>query len=416
MTTTPIPATHEIRPTRVLVRTRRLDEVDDLLSLLPRPHGVLSWLRNGEGIIGWGQTARIDTRGPQRFAQAERDWRDLTRRMTIDDEVGLPGCGPVAFVSFAFANRPGHSVLIVPKIVVGRTRGTTWITEIDATGTQQQEAPTAAAVAPTLRWREGRLPAQRWHSLATEALRRIHAGELDKVVLARDLIAEADEPLDPRAVLRRLAARHPDCWTFAVDGWIGATPELLLRRQGHHVSSRVLAGSTWPGSDGEQDLLRSTGYREEHRHAVESLTASLRTHCTSMHVNGPTVLHLPHISHLCTGVTGTLDAAQPSSLLSLADSVHPTAAVGGTPRRDALRTIGDLEQRHGFERDRYAGPVGWVDVDGNGELGIALRCAHIAGHHARLFAGCGLVAGSNPDTELQEIEAKFAALREALGR
>jgi menaquinone-specific isochorismate synthase len=412
MTTTALLAERE--PTRLFARTREVECVDDLLDLLPSPHGVLSWVRESEGIVGWGNAARIEVSGPERFERAEETWRHIAAGIAIDDEVGQPGSGPVAFASFAFGDQPGHSVLIVPRIVVGRKAGKSWITEIGGDGEELLEAHTPVATSGSLRWREGSLSAHRWRLAAAEAVRRMRIGELDKVVLARDLMAEADEPIDQRFVLRQLATRHRSCWTFAVDGLVGATPELLLRRQGTQVNSRVLAGSTWPGAD-DQYLLHSPAYREEHRYAVESLVASLTTHCTSMQTIGPSVLQLRNIAHLSTDVTGTLSSMQPSSLLQLAKSVHPTAAVGGTPPAEAIRAIGELEQRQGLERGRYAAPVGWIDTNGDGELGIALRCARISDRHARLFAGCGLIADSDPDAEVQETHAKFAAMREALG-
>jgi menaquinone-specific isochorismate synthase len=266
-----------------------------------------------------------------------------------------------------------------------------------------------------VRWREGVVPAHRWRKSVVEAVRRMRSSSLDKVVLARDLIAEADQPIDPRFLLRRLAERHPDCWTFAVDGLVGATPELLLRRHGSQVFSRVLAGSTWPGAEGNTHLLRSTAHREEHRFAVESLVASLVPHCTMIHANGPDVLELRNIAHLSTDVAGTLEGPAPASLFQLAEAVHPTAAVGGTPRHEAVQLITELEQNEGLDRGRYAAPVGWVDASGNGELGIALRCAQLSGAQAQLFAGCGLIADSDPDSEVEESRAKFAAVRDALG-
>ncbi|MGC7098193.1 isochorismate synthase [Amycolatopsis lurida] len=406
MTTTAIP-THE---STLYARTREID-APDLLALLPSPHRVHSWVRQGEGIVGWGEAARVDTGGPARFEDAERAWRRLVGRMEIDDEVGLPGTGPVAFASFGFGDDPGHSVLTVPSVLIGRRAGRAWITTIRSEDAVRADVPTPVTAPGTVRWREPRLPADRWRDVVAEIVPHLRAGALDKVVLARDLLAEADEPIDPRFLLRRLASRHPDCWTFAVAGLVGTTPELLLRRQDNQVTARVLAGSTWPGAD--EDLLRSAALREEHRFAVESLLSSLVPHCTSTKADGPFVLSLPSIAHLATDVTGDL-APERATLLEMAGAVHPTAAVGGTPRTEAVRLIAAVEGREGLDRGRYAGPVGWVGADGDGELGIALRCAQLSGRQARLFAGCGLIAQSDPDTELRETDAKFAAMREAL--
>src|SRR5207248_3130781 len=170
---------------------------------------------------------RIETAGPERFEQADAAWRQDTAQIAIDDEVGQPGCGLVAFVSFAFGDHPGRSALIVPRVVVGRGAGKSWITEIGSDGDEPLDAPTPIVAAGPMRWRDGSLPAHRWRLAVAEAVRRMRSGALDKVVLARDLLAETDRPIDPRFLLQRLAKRHPQCWTFAVDGLVGATPELL---------------------------------------------------------------------------------------------------------------------------------------------------------------------------------------------
>jgi menaquinone-specific isochorismate synthase len=247
---------------------------------------------------------------------------------------------------------------------------------------------------------------------------RLRDGELGKVVLAHDLIASVaaeDSPVDPRYLLHGLADRYPNCWTFAVDGLVGATPELLLRRTGETVSARVLAGTVWPREDMDTDqlaanLLASAKNQEEHRYAVESLAATLAPFCSALTVPAdPEVLRLRNVLHLATDVHGTL--ADDVSLLTLTGAAHPTAAVGGTPREAAVALITELE---GMDRGRYAGPVGWIDAAGDGEFGIALRCAQVAGATVRLFAGCGIVADSDPDSEVVEAAAKFVPMRDAL--
>jgi len=247
-------------------------------------------------------------------------------------------------------------------------------------------------------------------------VRRMRAGELDKVVLAHDLLDVAERPLDARYLLAGLAGRYPGCWSYAVDGLVGATPELLMRRREGAVWSRVLAGTIWPGPTAECDLgdtlLGSAKDRHEHRLAVQSLVESLRPLCASLTApDEPVPLVLPNVTHLSSDVVGTLPAKKPASLLELVAAVHPTAAVGGTPREVAVPMIAALE---GMDRGRYTGPVGWVDAGGDGELGIALRCAQLDGPVARLFAGCGIVADSDPDTEVREAAAKLLAVREVM--
>ena len=254
--------------------------------------------------------------------------------------------------------------------------------------------------------------------VVAEAVRRINGGDLEKVVLARDLIATAAEPIDVRWPLRRLAEEYPTCWTFHVDGIFGATPELLVRRERGLVTSRVLAGTIRRTGDDARDLslaarlARSSKDLEEHEYAVRSVAEALEPHCSSMNVpEAPFVLHLPNVMHLATDVAGVVHDAATVTSLELAAALHPSAAVGGTPTTVATELIAQIE---GMERGRYAGPVGWMDADGDGEWGIALRSATIEGNTVRLFAGCGIVADSDPEAELAETQGKFVPVRDSL--
>ncbi|MGH3669776.1 MAG: isochorismate synthase [Pseudonocardiaceae bacterium] len=402
---------------RLVVRSHLVRGGTDLLEMLPSPRGVLSWMQAGEGLVAWGEVARVCTEGPHRFARAQDWWSSFCTQLDTYDEVGLPGSGPVAFASLAFDDSPGSSVLVVPRVVVGRREGLTWVTEFQ---TGVATGPVVPVSRPrNLRYFDGELPVTAWRDAVARAVSRMRTGLAPaKVVLAHDLLAVADEPLDPRFLLRGLAGRYPSCWTFAVDHLVGATPELLLRRRGTDVFSRILAGTRWPHNGtnlGAQaaELLDSAKDRDEHRYAVDSLAQALRPFCTDLTVpDAPSVLELRNVLHLATDVHGTLHPAGPP-LLTLADAVHPTAAVGGTPTPAAVSAIGELEA---MDRGRYAGPVGWVDATGDGELGIALRCAQVVGRFARLFAGCGIVAGSDPDSEVAEAAAKLVPIRDALER
>jgi menaquinone-specific isochorismate synthase len=252
-----------------------------------------------------------------------------------------------------------------------------------------------------------------------EAVAAIKAGGLRKVVLARDVFATADEPIDARILVRRLAARYPGCFTFACDGMLGATPELLVRRAGREVSALVLGGTLPRGADPAEDLalgwelLASAKNNEEHAYAVDSIREALGPLCEVLDVEArPSLLKYPNLQHLGTQVRGTLANGQPpKSALGLAAAVHPPAAVCGTPTGAALDLIRELEH---MDRERYAGPVGWVDADGNGEWGIAIRSGQLSGRAARLFAGCGIVAGSEPAAELAETLVKLQPMRGAL--
>jgi menaquinone-specific isochorismate synthase len=255
-----------------------------------------------------------------------------------------------------------------------------------------------------------------WELVVADAVARIRRGDLDKVVLARDLVAELAEPLDVRAPIAQLSDRYPACWTFHVDGLFGATPEMLVRRERGLVTSRVLAGTIRRTGDDAHDLAlaatlaRSSKDLEEHEFAVRSVADALAPYCLSMNVpESPFVLHLPNVMHLATDVTGVLDAGATS--LGLAAALHPTAAVGGTPTPAAIALIAEIE---GMSRGRYAGPVGWMDAEGDGEWGIALRTAEFDGARVRLFAGCGIVSDSDPAAELAEAGAKFVPVRDAL--
>ncbi|CCH35265.1 isochorismate synthase [Actinosynnema sp. NPDC047251] len=406
MTSAPVSRTRH----RLRVRTERATDAG-LLGRLPAPTGALAWVRDGSGLVGWGEAARFEVSGPDRFAAADRWWREFTATLEVEDGLGVPGSGPVAFVSLAFADRPGRSVLVVPEVVAGVRNGQAWLTTV-GDGRSTEVRPVRRP--RTVRYSDGELSVPAYREAVRAAVARMRAGGPAKVVLAHDLLAVADEPIDHRFVLEGLARRYPECWVYAVDGLIGATPELLLRRSGRVVDSRVLAGTTWP-HDGVPDddlaaaLLSSAKDREEHEYAVASLTGALRPFCASLSVEGPSVLRLPNVSHLSSDVIGTLTGTP--SLLALGAALHPTAAVGGTPRADALAVIEELE---GMDRGRYAGPVGWIDANGDGELGVALRCAQVEGATARLFAGCGLVAESDPDSEVREAHAKLRPFREAL--
>jgi menaquinone-specific isochorismate synthase len=406
---------------QIVVTTRELAGGVALLPSLPSPRGALCWVRDGDGLVGWGQAARFTARGPARFAQAQRWWSELTARAVVHDELGVPGTGLVAFTSMAFADHPGESVLIVPSLVTGRRDGVSWITTAGSPAQPAADGPAPVRQPVTaphgVRYQLGAVSDAGHRRAVAAAVARIRAGELSKVVLARDLVATAEGPLDERCLLTRLAEHYPACWVFAVNGLTGATPELLLRREDQAVSARLLAGTVWPGPGGAstaalaRQLLASVKNRSEHEYGVRSLAAALEPFCAHLEVpTEPSVLHLPNVTHLATDMRGRLAADTP--LLDLAAIVHPTAAVAGTPTSTALRLIAELEN---MDRGGYLGPVGWIDSHGNGEFGVALRCAQVNGATARLFAGGGIVADSDPDTEAAEVTAKLRAFQSALG-
>ncbi|MDQ1604476.1 MAG: menaquinone-specific isochorismate synthase [Actinomycetota bacterium] len=395
------------------VRSQPVDLVGSLVARLPHAADALAWLRDGRGIVGWGEAARLEVSGPDRFVRARDWWQALVARAEVDDEVRARGSGPVAFGSFAFSDDE-PSLLVVPEVVLGRDGERTWLTTVGEP--LRLASPEPVRATRGLRYAHGDVPVTDFRAAVARAVDLISSGVLAKVVLARDLVAVAEDDIDVRAVLAGLTEANPDCWTYAVGGLVGATPELLLSRAGDRVLSRVLAGTTGRGVDADEDrsrvdaLLHSVKNQEEHRYAVESVVDALAPHVHDLAVpDRPHALVLSNLTHLATDVTATVRDG--SDVLDLLGSLHPSAAVGGTPRRAALGVIGRLEA---MERGRYAGPVGWVDANGDGEWGIALRCAQLAGPTARLFAGCGIVADSDPDEEVAETQAKLVPVRDAL--
>lgn len=401
----------------LVVRSRRVVDPGALLDLLPRDG--LAWVRRGDGMVGWGEVVRWELSGADRFAQAARTWREAVHGAVVRDDVCVPGSGPVAFGSFTFADE-GTSVLVVPEVVVGRRDGVSWVTTISA----GDRVPPMSAPEPRgrpvsaghVRFEDGSLTQKQWLAAVSTALRRITGGELDKVVLARDVVATTEHRLDPRWPLERLAEQYPGCWTFQVDGLLGATPEMLIRLDNGLATSRVLAGTIRRTGDDAHDLVlaaslaRSSKDHQEHEFAVRSVADALARHGTFNVPETPFVLHLPNVMHLATDVTGVVRDGR--TALELVADLHPSAAVCGTPTDSARDVIAELEQ---LDRGRYAGPVGWIDARGDGEWAIALRCAHLEGpRRLRLYAGCGIVAGSSPQDELAEAEAKLRPMREAL--
>ncbi|WP_375433114.1 isochorismate synthase MenF [uncultured Friedmanniella sp.] len=423
-------------PPRLRVRTVEIDDPGTLAALLP-VEGAYTWLRHGEGLVGWGEAARHK---PDSICDAEDWWSDLAGSVVVEAELAdpPPGSGLLAFGSFVFdPDSAAGSALVVPSLVVGRRGGRAWVTQVGTElGDQPAIRPTSAPRPPTgLRYAEGSLSVERWQDAVSEAVRRIGAGELDKVVLARDLVATSSTELDLRWLVGRLAERYPSCWTYLVDGLVGATPELLVRSEAGVVSSRVLAGTvrrpdtTAPlgrrhgGLDRQRStrtdrslgaaLADSSKDLEEHGYAVASVAEALRPYCSVLEVpDEPYVLELPNVLHLATDVSGRVRPG--ASSLTLAAALHPSAAVCGTPTDTARGLIAELEQ---LDRERYAGPVGWVDAAGDGEWGIALRCGLVDEadpRRIRIFAGCGIVAGSDAAAELAESNAKLVPMREAL--
>lgn len=410
--------------TALLVETTPIDDVRQLIPFLDARHPLL-WLRKGEGMAGIGEALRLEFSGNDRMRQAASAWREVVSQASVTDTIGKPGTGLVAFGTFAFADDSAlPSVLIVPEFVIGRRDGRSWITRIrpadeaDTSAPSSVPHPTAFGDEYRLSLLPGALDKDGYRASVQSAVDRIRNGDLRKVVIARDLTGHLPHESDLRRALVELALGYPECWTFAVDGLVGSSPETLVRVDHGTVSARVLAGTISRGGDSVSDhdaavtLASSTKDQDEHRYAVSSVVDALREHSADLAASDlPFTLKLPNLWHLATDVQGTLSDG--SSSLDLVDALHPTAAVAGTPTQDAMTLIHELEP---FDRGRYAGPVGWVGGDGDGEWAIALRCAQVAeSGDITAYAGAGIVADSNPERELAETTMKFRPVVEAFG-
>jgi menaquinone-specific isochorismate synthase len=402
------------------------------------------WIRRGEGQVGFGEVARFTTTGPDRFIEAEDWWKQLIIEAEIRDEVQHPGTALLAFGSFAFSKTsPYASRLVVPELVVGLRDGRAWATlarddgivptpeEVRRAGVRTlgsgEGTRTTAGAAPAapgpVRLGLGALGEQRWMDAVAAGVRRIAAGELEKLVLARDIVVEDARGIDRGGVLRRLTSAYGDTWVYGVDGLVGATPEMLIQVAGRTAQARVLAGTLdRREADGkgleyaERVLAGSPKQRHEHEIAIQSLTTALEPFSEAMNAHDePFILELPNVFHLASDVRAELADVEghvPTSL-ALINALHPTAAVCGTPTSVAGALIRELE---GLDRGPYAGPVGWLDAAGNGEWGIALRGGVLeSATEMRLYAGCGIVEASDPASELAETWAKFRPMLEALG-
>lgn len=385
--------------TRLVARTRAIDPPRALLDHLG-PDGF-AWLHDEAGIV----TAGVAGRAPAAEAASVLD------AIPHDDDVGLPGTGALAVGALPFRGTATGSLVIPARVVGMSPDGTAWRTEIASV----DDRPSPVCAAPTrfeVQTRQGR---DRWRAALETALAEIDADRLAKIVLAREVTIDADVPFDARSALAHLAASSSGCFVYGALSdpaqLVGASPELLVLRTGHQIWSQPLAGTA--PREQAAELLASAKDDREHRYVVEAVVDTLRPVCEELRAAPePEAVMFPAVVHLATEVTGRLRDPAPSAL-ALALALHPTPAVGGTPRKRAVELIERLE---GFDRGCYAGPVGWVDARGDGEWAVALRGAELEGTRARLVAGVGVVAGSDPDTEWAETEVKLEPMLRTLVR
>ena len=391
--------------------TRRLDKPVDL-NRFASSDGYL-FARDSTGLAGRGVAARVP---------ADRA-REFLAMLEVHDEIGRPGSGPVLFGAVPFdSDRPHEFVL--PRIIIACDEaGDSWVTTIDGSAfeTPSPESPAPpSSLQPSFHVRPG-VPIDHYLAAVSAARDAVARGELEKVVIARDVIVESDEPIDVTALTARLRQSFGSSYRYLVDGLVGASPELLIERRGNLVSSHPLAGTTPRTGDPSTDerlareLLASSKNQVEHRIVIDMVHDTLLPHCSYLDwEEQPSVVPVANVQHLGTLMSGRLS----EPLLHVLDAVHllsPTPALGGSPRAAALDVIARYE---GMDRGRYGGAVGWFDRHGNGTFAVTIRCAELDAQHrvARLFAGGGIVAESEPLAELAETQAKFQAMLAAIIR
>lgn len=397
----------------LVCRATRLAEPPDLLSLSVPEEGFL-FEHRGAGVAAWGAALRIPIPpGPAQVARAAGRVAAALAEIRAEGQLG-----PIAVGALPF-DGTWPAALTVPRVtMVRRPDGTAWRVVTGPEDAGEPELEPSRARSPTrrrLRITPVPTPAAYVEAVAT-ARKRIAEGDLAKVVLARMLVARAEEPFDRGALLTRLRAREPLAYLFAASGLVGASPELLVSRRGLQVRASAVAG-TMPTAGRAADaraaarLLGSAKERVEHAVVVDAVRAALKGICVPLHVAEPSVLPMRTVLHLATDVHGVL--RRPGlGALDLAARLHPTPAVCGTPTDVAMGLIRELEP---IDRALYAGMVGWTDARGDGEWAVALRCAEVQGRIALLFAGAGIVADSDPEAELAETDAKLSSMLDALG-
>jgi isochorismate synthase len=398
----------------------------------------------GFALAGLGSAIQVVSRGEDRFSDLAERCARATHDRVADEPDGLPaGAGPLWATGFAFASRGGSDPLwsslppalaTMPEIAIARGPDGAFLTATiylepgtdpaallkPAAGrlaSLHEAALTPADPHPSAATRIfGRYSPERYEKIVAAAVERIRSTSVDKVVLARELTVEAPAAHDPAALFGALRDLFPSCFCFCFGtgqaAFLGASPELLVRRSGAVAATVALAGTTSRSADPAVDdhlgeaMLRSPKVREEHRIVASRIELALRPHAVWVHAEGqPFVVKVGNLQHLATPIRAQL--AESQSAVALAGLLHPTPAIGGEPRDQALALIDELE---GIDRGWYTGPVGWMDAAEDGEFCVGLRSALVRDREAHLFAGCGIVADSDPAAELQESELKFEAL------
>lgn len=415
--------THDIP--RLIAVTRPIDDFANPIAYLGRTDATL-WWRRGEGLIGLGEALRLSYGGPDRISQASSDWRALLQSAQVVDPLRRQGTGLVALGTMSFsASSEAPSILVVPRTVIGRRGGVAWITHIRPVD-EEPETPEASprraeplGSEVRIHFTPGEMTPERYQEAVARGVELIATStELNKLVLARDVHARFPADADLRPVIQSLALTYPECWTFSVDGLIGASPETLVSVTGGVAYSRVLAGSAARGRDKDSDndaaiaLAASHKELDEHELAVRTVADAFRGFATEVTASDyPFALKLPNLWHLASEVGGRL--RENVTPLDAVAALHPTGAVAGAPRSTAARVVEKLEP---FDRGRYSGPVGWIGSTGDSEWAVAIRCAQMERDGGiTAWAGCGIVPESEPGHELAETKLKLRPILDAFG-
>ena len=402
----------------VYARSTRLDPSDSLAAVdlvrLGARSGLL-WRSPDVVLAGLGATHRIDVDLSGNVGEAQTRLSDFLG----EDSVDLPGTGPVGFAALSF-DAAVSGFATVPELVLGESEGVRFLTALtnDAAKTAVDAVRNVLSrplvdQPNTVELELDRTAESFRDDVVTVARDTIASSGLEKAVLARALTLTGSSDFEPARIIDRLADRFRSALLFSIDGFLGASPELLVSRRDRTVRAHPLAGTAGRLADTEADaaavaeLLASSKDRVEHGITIEWLLAELLEFSSYVDAEPePSVVTLENVHHLGTRVEGVL-SEPPASVLELVQALHPTPALGGRPQVEALALIDEIE---GFDRMRYGGPSGWFDGDGNGQFAVSVRTAQVNGRTARIAAGGGVVAQSDPESELRETQAKFRAM------
>ena len=399
-------------------------------------------------IAGIGKAGKLQVQaGPERYNNIEKEWNTLLANSIIHKKVEVPATGPILFGGFSFDKENSESLLwdqfgdhlfYIPRYMMTQIGRDTYITvnllctpdenfsDLLSIMDEGERLLSGMAMPKEMKGSRGikeitEKGPEQWKRTVQRAVDTMKESCIDKIVLARELRVQFEDSILPDPVLERLLKEQPTSYVFSFesgsDAFVGASPERLVKKEKNKVFSTCLAGSIGRGNTPEEDeklgnsLLHDPKNLIEHQYVVGMIREAVESVCRSVSIpSRPVLMKTRHIQHLYTPVTGEMDEV--TSIFHLVEKLHPTPALGGLPRREALEWIHDNEN---MERGFYAAPIGWTDADGNGEFAVGIRSALLQGNEASLFAGCGIVEDSCPEDEYEETWIKFKPMLQALG-